>query len=70
MSNATPPFPTAGVALAGLKAQAESRGSNDFSSLWSGQSANLAASGLDAGELTLKLADDAKAGLTALVAFP
>lgn len=36
-----PPFPTAGVALAPLKAAAETDGKDDFTSLWSGQGARL-----------------------------
>jgi nitronate monooxygenase len=37
ISAAAPSFPLAIVALAPLRAKAESRGSNDFSSLWAGQ---------------------------------
>lgn len=42
MSQSTPPFPTAATALAPLKTQAESENKADYSSLWSGQSAQLA----------------------------
>ena len=37
ISDATPAFPLAASAIAPLRAQAESRGSGDFSPLWSGQ---------------------------------
>jgi len=43
MSAEVPPFPTAGAALAPLKAAAEADKKPDYSSLWSGQSAALAA---------------------------
>jgi len=43
MSPNVPPFPTAANALAPLKAVAEKDNKADYSSLWSGQSANLAA---------------------------
>lgn len=42
MSESTPPFPTAATALAPLKAKAEANNQADYSSLWSGQSAQLA----------------------------
>jgi len=42
MSEEVPPFPTAGAALAPLKAAAEAQSQAHFSSLWSGQSASLA----------------------------
>lgn len=58
-------FPTAGGALAPLKAKAEQAGSSDFSSLWSGQAAGLGRTG-DAGELTRKLAEDAGRRLSSL----
>jgi nitronate monooxygenase len=54
-----PAFPLARAAVAPLRAKAEARGSTDFSPLWSGQAATLPAS-MDAGELTRKLAQDAK----------
>ncbi len=41
ISDDAPAFPTAGGALAPLKAAAEKTGSSDFSSLWSGQAAPL-----------------------------
>ena len=41
ISKAAPVFPTAGGALALLKAKAEESDKGDFSSLWSGQSASL-----------------------------
>lgn len=58
MSDKAPPFPTAGAALAPLKAKAEKAGSGDFTSLWSGQAAALARD-MDAGDLTRTLASDA-----------
>jgi nitronate monooxygenase len=39
MSDAAPPFPLATAAVTPLRASAESRGSGDFSPLWSGQNA-------------------------------
>ncbi len=58
MSDAAPAYPTAGGALAPLKAKAEAAGSNDFSSLWSGQAAVLGRE-MGAGDLTRWLAEDA-----------
>ncbi len=40
MSAAAPAFPLATAAIAPLRAKAESRGSGDFSPLWSGQNAS------------------------------
>jgi nitronate monooxygenase len=65
MSDAAPAFPTAGAALAPLKAKAEEAGSADFSSLWSGQAACLAHE-IGAGDLTRQLAADAARRLAAL----
>ena len=65
MSDKPPPFPTAGGALAPLKAAAEAEGKADFSSLWSGQAASLGRS-MDAGQLTRTLADEALARLRSL----
>ncbi|MEC8564563.1 MAG: nitronate monooxygenase, partial [Pseudomonadota bacterium] len=45
LSDDTPPFPTAGGALAPLKKAAEANGKTDFSSLWAGQAAALARPG-------------------------
>lgn len=62
ISNNTPPFPTAGAALAPLKSKAEAAGSTDFSSLWSGQAAALShglPADISAKELTEKLAAEA-----------
>lgn len=42
LSPLPPAFPTAGSALAPIKAEAEARGRSDFSSLWAGQAAGLA----------------------------
>jgi nitronate monooxygenase len=50
-----PSFPLAAVALAPLRAKAESQGSADFTGLYAGQAAALCRE-LPAGELTLKLA--------------
>jgi nitronate monooxygenase len=65
MSDAAPAFPTAGGALAPLKAKAEAAGSGDFSSLWSGQAAGLARE-MGAGELTRELGEDAARRLKGL----
>ena len=65
MSELAPAFPTAGGALAPLKAKAEAAGRADFSSLWSGQAARLGRE-MGAGELTARLADDALRRLRAL----
>jgi nitronate monooxygenase len=65
LSGAAPAFPTAGTALAPLKAQAEAAGRSDFSNLWSGQAAGLGRD-LGAGELTRRLAEDAARYLRAL----
>ena len=65
MSELAPAFPTAGVALAPLKAKAEAAGRSDFSSLWSGQSAHLGRE-MGAGELTRLLAQDALQQLKAM----
>jgi nitronate monooxygenase len=65
MSEQAPAFPTAGGALAPLKAKAEAAGRSDFSSLWSGQAANLGRE-MGAGELTKKLASDAGQRLKAM----
>ena len=58
MSDLVPAFPTAGGALAPLKAAAEARGVSDFSSLWSGQVVGLCHE-TGAGDLTRQLAEDA-----------
>lgn len=65
MSDATPPFPTAGGALAPLKAKAEAAGTSHFSSLWAGQAAALGRK-MGAGDLTRHLAEDAARHLKAL----
>jgi nitronate monooxygenase len=65
MSEQAPAFPTAGGALASLKAKAEAAGRSDFSSLWSGQAASLGRE-MGAGELTKKLASDAGQRLKAM----
>ncbi len=65
MSDAAPAFPTAGNALAPLKARAEAAGASDFSSLWSGQAARLGRE-TGAGDLTRALAEDVARRLAAL----
>jgi nitronate monooxygenase len=62
LSPLAPAFPTAGGALAPLRAKAEAEGADDFTNVWSGQAARLAAR-LPAGELTLRLAQEALAKL-------
>ena len=54
-SGAAPEFPLAASAIAPLRAKAESRGSGDFSPLWSGQNATGCRE-VPAGELTRTLA--------------
>ena len=58
MSDVAPSFPTAGGALAPLKAKAEAAGASDFSSLWAGQAVGLGRE-IGAGELTRQLAEEA-----------
>ena len=58
MSDLAPAFPTAGNALAPLKAAAEARGTSDFTSLWAGQAASLCHE-TGSGDLTRRLAEDA-----------
>jgi len=58
MSKKAPAFPTAGGALAPLKAAAEAGGDAGFTSLWSGQAAALCRE-ISAGDLTRRLAEDA-----------
>ncbi len=58
MSEHAPAFPSAGVALAPLKAAAEQLGKADFSSLWAGQAAALARE-QSAQRLTEELAEQA-----------
>jgi nitronate monooxygenase len=58
MSDLAPAFPTAGGALAPLKAAAEARGMSDFTNQWSGQAAGLCRE-IGAGDLTRQLAKDA-----------
>ena len=65
MSDEAPAFPTAGGALAPLKAVAESTEVTDFSSLWSGQAAGLGRE-TSAGDLTRQLAEDAVQQLSLL----
>ena len=65
ISDAAPPFPTAGGALAPLKAKAEAVGSPDFSSLWSGQALTLGRRQA-AAVLTRRLASESLSRLGAL----
>lgn len=65
ISERAPAFPTAGGALAPLKAKAEARGTADFSSLWSGQSAKLCAE-MTSRALTKILAEEAQQRLEAI----
>ena len=55
MNAAAPQFPAAANAVTPVRAEAERRGSSDFSPLWSGQAAALARE-IDAAELTRNLA--------------
>lgn len=57
MSTATPAFPLATAAVAPLRVKAESRGSGDFSPLWSGQNAS-GCKEVPAAQLTRELAAD------------
>jgi nitronate monooxygenase len=57
ISIAAPAFPLAAAAIAPLRAKAESRGSDDFSPLWSGQN-NSGCKEVSAGDLTRELAAD------------
>lgn len=66
LSADAPAFPLAGGALAPLRAAAEAEGRDDFTNLWAGQAAPLAARlapRLPAADLTRKLAADALARL-------
>ena len=67
MADTAPAFPTAGHALAPLKAKAEASGASDFSSLWSGQSASLGRA-IGAADLTRQLAQDAVQQFSVLAA--
>ena len=58
MSPDAPAFPTAGRAMASIRAAAEATGSSEFSPLWSGQAASLSRPG-SAAELTRALAASA-----------
>jgi nitronate monooxygenase len=55
ISGSAPAFPLAPAALAPLRAEAERRGSGDFSPLWSGQNATGCRE-IPAGQLTRELA--------------
>jgi len=57
ISTAAPAFPLAAAAIAPLRAKAESRGSDDFSPLWSGQNSS-GCKEISAGDLTQELAAD------------
>ena len=58
MTPDAPAFPTAGAAMASIRAAAEAAGSSEFSPLWSGQAASLSRPG-GAAELTRALAASA-----------
>ncbi|MDP9811510.1 nitronate monooxygenase [Rhizobium tibeticum] len=60
MLDSAPAFPTAGAALAPVRAKAEAVSRNDFTSLWSGQAARLAPR-MGASDLTRTLYEDALA---------
>jgi nitronate monooxygenase len=62
ISEDAPVFPTAGAALAPLRAKAEAASKSDFTNLWAGQAARLAGH-LPAGELTRKLYENALGAL-------
>ena len=66
MSDTPTAFPTAGAALAPLKAAAEANGNTDFTSLWSGQAARLGRE-VGAADLTRQLANDALVRLRAII---
>jgi nitronate monooxygenase len=66
MSYMAPDFPTAGGALAPLRAAAEAQGRADFTNLWAGQAAALGHE-LGAEELTRGLAEDAARQLTGIL---
>jgi nitronate monooxygenase len=59
MAAEAPAFPTAGAALAPLRAAAEAAGSGDFSPLWSGQAGVMTAD-VPAGRLTRDLITEAR----------
>ena len=62
LNDAAPNFPLARPAVASLRAKAEAQGRADFSPLWSGQAAKLPGP-IGARELTLRLAEEARAAL-------
>lgn len=68
ISDSAPAFPTAGGALAPLRAKMEKEGSGDFMSLWSGQAAKLCRDAPSAGDLTRALASEALRGFGRLAA--
>ncbi|MBY2918787.1 NAD(P)H-dependent flavin oxidoreductase [Rhizobium leguminosarum] len=69
LSKSVPPFPTAGAALAALRAKAEASGRDDFTNLWSGQAARLVER-LPAAELTQRLFDYAMVVIVTRSASP
>ena len=68
ISDDAPPFPLAAADLAPLRIASEASGNTDFTPLWSGQGAGLGKrfAGVSAEELTVKLADQARAVLANL----
>jgi nitronate monooxygenase len=65
LSADVPAFPLAADYVMPLRAKAESAGSGDFSSLWTGQAGSLGRA-MPAGELTTRLAEEALARLRTL----
>ena len=57
MSNATPEFPMAARAISAIRKEAEAKGLNDFTPLWSGQNAS-GCKEISATELTRELANE------------
>ena len=69
MAPDAPAFPTAGRAMASIRAAAEATGSSEFSPLWSGQAASLSRPG-GAAELTRAMAASALERLRMLASQP
>lgn len=69
MNELAPHFPLATSAIAPLRAYYEKRGSGDYSPLWAGQAAALAREE-DAGQMTVRLWQEAEAALAAALLRP
>jgi nitronate monooxygenase len=69
ISTDPPQFPLAIDALSPLRSVAEARGCDDFTPLWSGQSASLGVA-MPAGDLMRKLAESAQVQLSSLSSTP